>query len=125
MVFQGERAKIAWPWDVYASTSKANGFPERNTALEDELRDFYEGLPPVVHEGHTGQIDDVLSAVEMGRAPLVDGQEGRKTIEIITAIYRSCITSAPARLPIGRGDDFYTKNESLTGRPISTRSRRR
>ncbi len=117
LVFQGERAKIAWPWDVYASTSKANGFPERNTALEDELRDFYEGLPPVVHEGHTGQIDDVLSAVEMGRAPLVDGQEGRKTIEIITAIYRSCITSAPARLPIGRGDDFYTKNELVDRAP--------
>ncbi|HTT92900.1 MAG TPA: Gfo/Idh/MocA family oxidoreductase [Acidimicrobiales bacterium] len=117
LAFQAERAKIAWPWAVYASVPRANGFPERNTALEDQLTEAYEGLAPLPHEGHAGQVNDVLTAIETGRPPLVDGREGRKTIEIITAIYQSCITSAPARLPIGPGDSFYTREGLLERAP--------
>jgi UDP-N-acetyl-2-amino-2-deoxyglucuronate dehydrogenase len=112
---RGPRAKIAWPWEVYASISKANGFPERNAALENELTEFYESLPPVIHQGHTGQVDDVLTAIETGQPPMVNGYDGRKTIEIITAIYQSCITAAPARLPITPGAPFYTGKISSSG----------
>jgi UDP-N-acetyl-2-amino-2-deoxyglucuronate dehydrogenase len=117
LVFQAERAKLAFPWDVYASTSKGNGFPERDPVLEQELTGVYEEVGPVAHEGHTGQIDDVLTAIETGRPPFIDGHEGRKTIEIITAIYQSAITGAPARLPIGPDDPFYAKQGFLDRAP--------
>jgi predicted dehydrogenase len=117
LVFQTERAKLASPWDVYASVSKGNGFPERDVAFEQELTELYEGVAPVAYEGHTGQIDDVLTAIENGGRPLIDGSEGRKTIEIITAIYQSAITGAPARLPIAAGDPFYTKQGLLDRAP--------
>lgn len=117
IVFQTERAKVASPWDVYASTSRANGFPDRNETLEHELTAYCDGLPPLVHEAHTGQIDDVLRVLETGRSPLIDGHEGRKTIEIITGIYASAITRAPVSLPIGPADPFYTKAGLLERAP--------
>ncbi|MBR2287551.1 MAG: Gfo/Idh/MocA family oxidoreductase, partial [Clostridia bacterium] len=60
LTFQCEKAKIAAPFSVYASVSRPNGFPEENPQLEEEIRAFTDSLPPVVFEGHDGQIDNVL-----------------------------------------------------------------
>jgi hypothetical protein len=38
---------------------------------------------------HEQQIDDFLTAVGNGMRPLIDGLGGRKTVELVTAIYRS------------------------------------
>lgn len=62
LVIQTEKASIAMPWAVYASTQKSNGFPDRDEATERALTDFYERLPQVRYEGHTGQIDNLLAA---------------------------------------------------------------
>jgi predicted dehydrogenase len=51
------------------------------------------------HAGHRDQLADFLQAIDEGRAPLVDGREGRKSVEIIRAIYRSAATGAAVRLP--------------------------
>ena len=42
----------------------------------------------ITHIGHRDQLADFLQAIDEGRAPLVDGREGRKSVEIIRAIYR-------------------------------------
>jgi predicted dehydrogenase len=39
--------------------------------------------------GHKKQIEDMMRAVETGSNPLVDGLEGRKSVEIVLAIYES------------------------------------
>lgn len=39
--------------------------------------------------GHQRQFEDFINAIEMGRPPIVDGREGRKSVEIILAIYES------------------------------------
>jgi UDP-N-acetyl-2-amino-2-deoxyglucuronate dehydrogenase len=117
LVFQAERARVGFPWDVYASTSKANGFPERDPALEQELTELYESVAPLDYEGHTGQVDDVLGAIETDGRPFIDGHEGRKTIEIITAIYKSAITAGPVRLPVSTDDPFYSKQGLLDRAP--------
>ncbi len=118
LVFQAEKAKVAVPWTVYASTQKANGFPERDEATERALTGFYEGLPEVTHQGHTGQIDDVLTAIETpGRHVLIDGHEGRKTLELITAIYKSAITAGRVMLPLDADDPFRTKEGLLAAAP--------
>ena len=52
------------------------------------------------HETHREQLKDFLNAMETGREPMVGGREGRKAIEIITAIYRSSREGKPVRLPL-------------------------
>ncbi|HZR52637.1 MAG TPA: Gfo/Idh/MocA family oxidoreductase [Streptosporangiaceae bacterium] len=118
IVFQTDRASIAVPWAVRASTQLPNGFPERDKATERELDDYYQSLPDPPYPGHTGQIDDVLAAIESGSGRvLIDGDQGRKTLEIITAIYKSAITGSPARLPLDGGDPFRTKDGLLAAAP--------
>jgi UDP-N-acetyl-2-amino-2-deoxyglucuronate dehydrogenase len=39
--------------------------------------------------GHQRQIEDFIHAIETGSSPLVDGVEGRKSVEIVSAIYES------------------------------------
>lgn len=50
---------------------------------------------------HALQIRDFLAAIREGRDPAVTGEEGRKTVEIIQAMYRSGRLHAPVRLPLG------------------------
>lgn len=40
-------------------------------------------------EGHVRQLRDFVDAVERGASPLVDGVQGRRAVELVTAIYRS------------------------------------
>ena len=52
------------------------------------------------HHGHLRQFKDVLQAIRKGAAPLVDGAEGRRSVEIILAIYRSAETGKAVSLPL-------------------------
>jgi len=50
--------------------------------------------------GHQKQFEDFVKALDGGK-PLVDGAEGRKSVEIINAIYRSARAGgAPVKLPL-------------------------
>lgn len=51
------------------------------------------------HVGHRDQLADFLQAIDDGRAPFVDGREGRKSVELIRAIYRSAATGTAVTLP--------------------------
>jgi predicted dehydrogenase len=110
LVFQGEKARISFPWRVAAHVSQPNGFParEQNEALIRELNDFYRALPELPYSGHTAQIDNVLTAIETGGKPLIGGQDGRLTIELITAIYKAGIERRAVDLPIRKDDGYYT-----------------
>jgi predicted dehydrogenase len=46
----------------------------------------------ISHVGHARQLADFVRAIETNSAPLVDGREGRKAVEVIQAIYRSAET---------------------------------
>jgi UDP-N-acetyl-2-amino-2-deoxyglucuronate dehydrogenase len=122
IVFQTERAKIAMPWTVTAQVARPNGFPRRehDEATERELSQFYDNLPALAYEGHAGQIDDVLTALESTdgtRRVLVDGRDGRTTIEIITAIYQAAITAQTVTLPLPADDPFRTRDGLLAAAP--------
>jgi UDP-N-acetyl-2-amino-2-deoxyglucuronate dehydrogenase len=122
IIFQTERAKIAMPWTVSAQAQQPNGFPRRehDAATERELGDLYASLPELRYEGHVGQIDDVLTALETpdGTHPvLVDGRDGRTTIEIITAIYQAAITAQTVTLPLPADDPFRAKDGLLRAAP--------
>ncbi len=51
--------------------------------------------------GFMRQIQDMVDAVREDREPLVSGEEGRKAVEIILAIYESARTGQ--EVPVGRG----------------------
>ncbi len=72
---------------------KDHGFPEKggNQELLDKIQAFYEEIPDLLYEGHTGEIDDILRAVETGTRPLITGEDGRRTVELITAIYKAAV----------------------------------
>ncbi len=50
------------------------------------------------HHGHALQFADVLDAIRRGRPPLIDAQEGRRSVEIVTAIYKSARTGRAVKL---------------------------
>lgn len=109
LVVQCADARISAPWKKYASISKPNGFPTENTELEEKLQALYDSLPPVKYEGHTGQIDNILTCLEQGSTqPAITGVDGRRTIELITAIYKSGSSGKTVKLPIAKDDPFYT-----------------
>jgi predicted dehydrogenase len=108
LTFQCEKAKIAAPFSVYASLSKPNGFPERNEALEAEIKAFADSLPPIPWEGHDGQIENMLSAIEQDTLPAISGEDGRRTLELITAVYKAGALKQPVALPLQKDDPFYT-----------------
>jgi predicted dehydrogenase len=46
----------------------------------------------ISHQGHACQLADFVQAITTGRAPLVDGREGRKAVEVILGIYASSVS---------------------------------
>jgi UDP-N-acetyl-2-amino-2-deoxyglucuronate dehydrogenase len=43
----------------------------------------------ISHVGHARQLTDFIEAIQKGTAPLVDGREGRKAVEVILSVYAS------------------------------------
>ena len=110
LIFQCEKAKIAFPYAVFASQPQPNGFPlsEPDPAFAKQAEDYLASLPPLPWEMHTGQLENVLTALEQDKEPAITGEDGRRTIELITAIYKSGSTRQPVSLPLSADDPFYT-----------------
>jgi UDP-N-acetyl-2-amino-2-deoxyglucuronate dehydrogenase len=75
---------------------------------QEEDAAFFRGIDATKHY-HRLQIRDFLRSILDGGEPLVSGEEGRKTVEIFTAIYRSQRDGRPVKfpLPIETGRDDY------------------
>ena len=82
-----------------------------NSRPEDSevLSEFRENPPNVYGFGHARYLANVVEAVRRGSPSLVDGLEGRKSLELITAIYESIETGqevplrfAPRNARLGR-----------------------
>ncbi len=52
------------------------------------------------HHGHTAQFKDVLAAIKNNRSPLIDGAEGRRSVEIILGVYKAAETGRRIALPL-------------------------
>lgn len=52
------------------------------------------------HHGHTELFKDTLRAIESGGTPLIDGHEGRRSVEIILAIYKAAQSGKRVELPL-------------------------
>jgi predicted dehydrogenase len=86
---------------------KVSGEEEMLPRWQKEDADFFAGVDATKHY-HRLQIQEFLQAILAGRPPMVSGEEGRKTVEIFTAIYRAQRDSRPVKFPLqpekGRSD---------------------
>ncbi len=64
-------------------------FEEKKAEDENVLKDFSVNPPNVYGFGHQAYYEHVIKCISEGTPNLVDGLQGRKSIELITAIYES------------------------------------
>ncbi len=110
LVFQCEKAKLEAPFSVFCSQPQPNGFPlkEPDPVFEEKVKAYLDQLPPIPYEMHEGQLENMLTALETDVQPFIGGEDGHRTIELITAIYKSGATHQPVSLPLKPDDPFYT-----------------
>jgi UDP-N-acetyl-2-amino-2-deoxyglucuronate dehydrogenase len=70
---------------------------------------------------HTIQIADFIQAIGDDRPPLVDGAEGRKVVEMITALYRSQRDGRPIKFPLSPEPNTQDYDGRLSYIPLSHR----
>jgi len=59
----------------------------------------FNSIDPMVYYMER-QIEDFLQAIENNTEPLVTGEDGRRTVELFTAIYRSTRDNKPVKFPL-------------------------
>jgi predicted dehydrogenase len=67
----------------------------------EKIKEQYGENPPNVYGfGHTPLYTDVISAVRTGSKPYVDGEAGRRALELVLAIYESAARERAVKLPL-------------------------
>ena len=61
---------------------------------------FHENPPNVYGYGHTPLYADMIDAIKTNREPYVNGEAGRRALELVLAIYRSAATHKTVKLPL-------------------------
>ena len=61
---------------------------------------FSENPPNIYGFGHTPLYADVIDAINTGRQPYVDGEAGKRALELVLAIYKSADEHRPVKLPL-------------------------
>lgn len=79
-------------WTVPGEESLLSQWQQEDTAL-------FNAVNPVEYFVRLQQRDFILSVIEK-RAPLVSGREGRRTVELFNAIYRSSQERQPVKWPL-------------------------
>lgn len=64
-----------------------------NKGLEEQTSNVYGN-------GHTSLYADVIDAIQNHRKPYVDAVAGRNALEMVLAIYKSCKSGMPVKLPL-------------------------
>ena len=87
-------------WSVPGEERMLEVWKESDTA-------HFNSIDPMVYYMER-QIEDFLLAIENDTDPLVTGEEGRRTVELFTAIYRSTRDNKPVKFPLlpERGTDM-------------------
>jgi predicted dehydrogenase len=68
----------------------------------------WQNIEGDINSNHGAQTAALLDDLAAGRRPLVSGNEARRTIELLTCIYKSAMTGEPVKQgSIQKGDPFY------------------
>lgn len=86
-------------WD-FAKPTKADAKIIAEMAQDKSTGGGASDPSAIGHHGHAMQIKDFCDAISKDRPPAVDGHEGRRSVEIIRAIYKSAHTGKSVTLPL-------------------------
>jgi UDP-N-acetyl-2-amino-2-deoxyglucuronate dehydrogenase len=92
-------------WKVPGEENKLERWQKEDAA-------FFQSIDPTRHY-HQLQIQDFLRAILEDRDPMMTGEEGRKTVELFTAIYRSQRDQRAIQFPLSPEAD----TDGFDGRP--------
>lgn len=87
-------------WTVDGETEMLEQWKREDT-------EFFNRIDPMVYF-HERQVEDFLRAIINGTKPLIDGEEGRRTVELFTGIYRAQRDRVSIKFPLQPeyGEDF-------------------
>lgn len=69
---------------------------------EEVKRQYHENPPNVYGYGHTPLYADMINAIRENRKPYVDGNAGKRALELVLAIYKSAAEGNVIKLPIDK-----------------------
>ncbi len=69
---------------------------------EEVKRLFAENPPNVYGYGHTPLYTDMIDSINNNRKPYVDGEAGKRALELVLAIYKSAATGETVKLPLDK-----------------------
>lgn len=75
-------------------------FSDQLDDADDVIRQFHENPPNVYGFGHTPLYADVIDAIKNDRDPYVTGEDGRRALELVLAVYKSAAEGKPVKLPL-------------------------
>lgn len=84
-------------------------------------RKYCENPPNVYGFGHTPLYTDMIDAIQSDRAPYVDGEAGKRALELVLAIYQSSKLGRPVSLPMQQ--DFSSSD--MIGKVFSIKNKER
>ena len=77
-------------------------------AQDEGLLQSWQSFPPDVGSTHAAQFAALVADMDAGRRPLTSGLDARRTVELLSAIYKSAFTGEIVRAgTIRPGDPFY------------------
>jgi len=99
-------------WDFVTSI---NDDAEIREAMTNRLSGGGGAADPAAigHHGHARQFKDVLDAINNGHNPAIDGREGRRSVEIILAIYQAAQTGRTVKLPLSHDPDLTVRQTGV------------
>ena len=109
-IFGDELQAVTAPGSPYGPTSVPFRLTSLDPAVAERARDEAMALvPDETKYLHVDMVHDFVQAIIEKRAPLVTVDECRRSMQIITGIYKSAMTGARVEFPISPNDPFYSK----------------
>lgn len=75
-------------------------FADGKEEPEEVIAEFAENPPNVYGFGHTPLYADVIDAIQNDREPYVNGEAGKRALELVLAIYKSAAEGKAVKLPL-------------------------
>lgn len=86
-------------WEFAETTSDDEAIRER---LAGKTKTGGGAADPkaIGHHGHRAQFEDLIDAIKNDSEPAINGPEGRRSVEVILAIYEAAATGKSVKLPL-------------------------
>ncbi len=93
----------------------------RDAAIQKKMAERHSGgggaadPAAIGHHGHARQFQDVVNAIRKGTKPQIDGLEGRRSVELILAIYKAAETGKGLSLPLPSDPSLKARKVGVGG----------